>query len=132
MASILICEADPDVRRLLTVLMERLGHEAITLDRHVEAPPRGDLLLLEPLAPWCVEQARLVRMFFPEIPIVCMGQIPDGTGFWWYRHVQIPADEPPPPPPVQQPSDDELELDREMEYLVEPEEAEARGITEVE
>lgn len=36
------------------------------------------------------------------------------------------------PPPVQQPSDDELELDREMEYLVEPEEAEARGITEVE
>ena len=81
MASILICEADPDVRRLLTVLMERLGHEAITLDRHVEAPPRGDLLLLEPLAPWCVEQARLVRMFFPEIPIVCMGQIPDGTGF---------------------------------------------------
>jgi hypothetical protein len=46
--------------------------------------------------------------------------------------VAIPPDEPPPPPPVQQPSDDELELDREMEYLVEPEEAEARGITEVE
>ena len=53
--------------------------------------------------------------------------IPAGTGFWWYRHVQIPADEPPPPPPVQpfdsagpgtrlaqggQPSDDE-QLDRE-------------------
>ena len=55
---------------------------------------------------------------------VTMGRlIPAGTGFWWYRHVQIPADEPPPPPPVQQPSDDELELDREMEYLVEPEEA---------
>ena len=35
----------------------------------------------------------------------------------------IPADEPPPPPPVEQPSDDELELDREMEYFVEPEEA---------
>ena len=41
--------------------------------------------------------------------------------------MQIPADEPPPPPPVQQPSDDELELDREMEYLVEPDEAEARA-----
>jgi DNA-directed RNA polymerase subunit beta' len=64
---------------------------------------------------------------------VTMGRlIPAGTGFWWYRHVQIPADEPPPPPPVQQPSDEDLELDREMEYLVEPEEAEARGITEVE
>jgi hypothetical protein len=33
---------------------------------------------------------------------------------------------------VQQPSDDELELDREMEYLVEPDEALDRGITEVE
>jgi DNA-directed RNA polymerase subunit beta' len=64
---------------------------------------------------------------------VTMGRlIPAGTGFWWYRHVAIPPDEPPPPPPVQQPSDEDLELDREMEYLVEPEEAEARGITEVE
>ncbi len=63
---------------------------------------------------------------------VTMGRlIPAGTGFWWYRHVQIPADDPP-PPPVQQPSDDELELDREMEYLVEPDEAIERGITEVE
>lgn len=64
---------------------------------------------------------------------VTMGRlIPAGTGFWWYRHVQIPADEPPPPPPVQQPSDDELELDREMEYLLEPDEVEARGTTGVE
>jgi DNA-directed RNA polymerase subunit beta' len=59
---------------------------------------------------------------------VTMGRlIPAGTGFWWYRHVQIPPDEPPPLPPVQQPSDDELELEREMEYLVEPEEALDRG-----
>ena len=64
---------------------------------------------------------------------VTMGRlIPAGTGFWWYRHVQIPADEPPPPPPVQQPSDDELALDREMEYLVEPDEVEARGTTAAE
>jgi DNA-directed RNA polymerase subunit beta' len=62
---------------------------------------------------------------------VTMGRlIPAGTGFWWYRHVQIPADEPPPPPPIQQPSDDDVEFDREMEYLVEPEEALERGITE--
>jgi DNA-directed RNA polymerase subunit beta' len=64
---------------------------------------------------------------------VTMGRlIPAGTGFWWYRHVQIPADEPPPPPPIQQPSDDDVEFDREMEYLVEPEEALDRGITETE
>jgi DNA-directed RNA polymerase subunit beta' len=30
---------------------------------------------------------------------VTMGRlIPAGTGFEWYRHVRIPADEPPPPP----------------------------------
>jgi DNA-directed RNA polymerase subunit beta' len=55
---------------------------------------------------------------------VTMGRlIPAGTGFEWYRNVRIPPDEPPPPPPVLQPSDDDLELDREMEYLVEPEDA---------
>jgi DNA-directed RNA polymerase subunit beta' len=55
---------------------------------------------------------------------VTMGRlIPAGTGFEWYRNVRIPPDEPPPPPPVLQPTDDELDLEREMEYLVEPEEA---------
>ena len=49
--------------------------------------------------------------------------IPAGTGFEYYRHVRIPADEPPPPPAPPQPSDDELELERDMEYFVEPEEA---------
>jgi DNA-directed RNA polymerase subunit beta' len=44
---------------------------------------------------------------------VTMGRlIPAGTGFEWYRHVQIPADEPPPPPP---PSPEELEAQREMD-----------------
>jgi DNA-directed RNA polymerase subunit beta' len=55
---------------------------------------------------------------------VTMGRlIPAGTGFEWYRHVRIPADEPPPPPAPIQPAEDDLDLDREMEYLVEPEEA---------
>jgi DNA-directed RNA polymerase subunit beta' len=53
---------------------------------------------------------------------VTMGRlIPAGTGFEYYRHVQIPPDEPPPPPPPVQPSDDDMEL-HDMEYLVEPEE----------
>ncbi len=52
---------------------------------------------------------------------VTMGRlIPAGTGYDFYRGVQIEADEPPPPPP---PSLDELDLEREMEYLVEPETA---------
>src|SRR2546421_8932181 len=55
---------------------------------------------------------------------VTMGRlIPAGTGFEYYRHVQIPADEPPPPPPPPQPSDDELELERDMEDFGEPDEA---------
>jgi hypothetical protein len=49
--------------------------------------------------------------------------IPAGTGFEYYRHVQIPPDEPPPPPAPIQPTDDELELERDMEYFVEPDDA---------
>jgi DNA-directed RNA polymerase subunit beta' len=44
---------------------------------------------------------------------VTMGRlIPAGTGFEWYRHVEIPPDTPPPPPP---PSPEELEAQREMD-----------------
>jgi hypothetical protein len=48
------------------------------------------------------------------------------TGFEYYRQVRIPPDEPPPPP---QPTEGDLELDREMEYLIEPEEALGGGGT---
>ena len=41
--------------------------------------------------------------------------IPAGTGFDFYRRVRIEADEPPPPPPL---SDEELELEHEMDYFV--------------
>jgi DNA-directed RNA polymerase subunit beta' len=55
---------------------------------------------------------------------VTMGRlIPAGTGFEWYRHVRIPADEPPPPPVPPQPADDELDLDREIEYAFDADEA---------
>jgi hypothetical protein len=48
--------------------------------------------------------------------------IPAGTGFEWYRHVRIPADEPPPPPAPPQPTEEEMDLDREIEYAFEVEE----------
>ena len=55
---------------------------------------------------------------------VTMGRlIPAGTGFEYYRHVRIPADEPPPPPAPPQPTEEELDLDREIEYAFEAEEA---------
>ena len=54
---------------------------------------------------------------------VTMGRlIPAGTGFDFYRHVRIPADEPPPPPAPPQPSEDDLDLDREIEYAFETDE----------
>ena len=48
--------------------------------------------------------------------------IPAGTGFEFYRHVRIPADEPPPPPAPPQPTEEDLDLDREIEYAFETEE----------
>ena len=58
MAKILVSEADPDVRRLLIVLVRRLGHEAVVIDPDVEVPPRADLLLAEP------------GTHAPEVPVV--------------------------------------------------------------
>ena len=46
MASILLSEPDPDVRRLLVLLLERVGREAIVLGGGPEAPPPADLRAL--------------------------------------------------------------------------------------
>jgi DNA-directed RNA polymerase subunit beta' len=55
---------------------------------------------------------------------VTMGRlIPAGTGFEFYRHVRIPADEPPPPPVPPQPTEDEMDLDREIEYAFDVDES---------
>jgi hypothetical protein len=45
---------------------------------------------------------------------VTMGRlIPAGTGFEYYRHVRIPADEPPPPPVLPQPTEEDMDLGRD-------------------
>ena len=74
------------------------------------------------------------------VAVLAVAAVPSGSARaqgWWNPWAEqrppVPRENVrPQPPPVQQPSDEDLELDREMEYLVEPEEAEARGITEVE
>ena len=60
---------------------------------------------------------------------VTMGRlIPAGTGFAYYRNVRIEPDEPPPPPPL---TTEELDLEREMDYLAKPEGAHGRdGVAE--
>ncbi len=81
MAKILVSEADPDVRRLLVVLIERLGHEAIVLEPDVVVPPRADLLLVEPESTVCLEHARLARAYFPELPVLCLNALPAAGSF---------------------------------------------------
>jgi DNA-binding response OmpR family regulator len=81
MASILVSEADPDVRRLLVLVIERLGHEAIVLDRDGAIPPCADLLLLEPSSTACIDQARRARERSPELPIVAMSALPAEAAF---------------------------------------------------
>jgi DNA-directed RNA polymerase subunit beta' len=59
---------------------------------------------------------------------VTMGRlIPAGTGFEWYRHVRIPADEPPPPPAPPPPTEDDMDLDREIEYAFDADDLGPRG-----
>jgi DNA-directed RNA polymerase subunit beta' len=61
---------------------------------------------------------------------VTMGRlIPAGTGFEYYRHVRIPPDEPPPPPAPPPQTEDDLDMDREIEYAFDTDEplGSARG-----
>jgi DNA-binding response OmpR family regulator len=81
MARVLVSEVDPDVSRLLEALLERRGYEAVVLGNDVVVPPRADLLLVDPSTRPSIEHARLVRAFFPELPIVCTNPLPDDAGF---------------------------------------------------
>jgi hypothetical protein len=81
LASVLISEVEPDVRRLLVLLVERRGHAAVALDANVVVPPRADVLLVDPVDPTSVEHARLVRALFPELPVVCLNPLPKAAGF---------------------------------------------------
>jgi len=80
MAKILVSEADSDVRRLLVVMVERLGHESIVLEPDVVVPPAADLMLLDPESPVCLEDARLARAYHADLPIICLGAKPEERG----------------------------------------------------
>ena len=60
---------------------------------------------------------------------VTMGRlIPAGTGFEYYRDVRIPVDEPPPPPVLVPPSEDELDMERDIDYTYDVDEPIATGL----
>jgi CheY-like chemotaxis protein len=81
MARITLCESDPDVRRLLVVLVERLGHEAIVPGGGTNVPPPADLLLVEPASAICLAQARAARARYPGLPVICVSMLPANAGF---------------------------------------------------
>jgi len=81
MANVLVCEADPDVRRLLAVLVGRMGHKAVVPGPDVAIPPRADLILLEPESPACLEQARAARADSPDLPVISLNLVPEGGEF---------------------------------------------------
>jgi CheY-like chemotaxis protein len=81
MASILLSEPDPDVRRLLVVLLERFGHKAIVLDGGTSVPPPADLLLLEPFSASSLQQAEVARELDPTLPIISVSALPTAASF---------------------------------------------------
>lgn len=81
MARVLVSEVDPEVRRQLVRVIERLGHEAAVLSEGSPVPPRADVLVVDPVHRQGVEHARLVRAFFPELPVLCLNPLPESAGF---------------------------------------------------
>ena len=77
MGRILIAEPHADVRSLFEFVVDRLGHEAVSLARGdaSDLPPL-DAVILEPAAPGALALARSLRARFPELPIVCASIFP--------------------------------------------------------
>jgi DNA-binding response OmpR family regulator len=71
MASILLLESDPDVRRLLLIVLADLGHDATALDAGVDVPRDADLLVIDPMLPQHLDQASRARAAAPGLPIIC-------------------------------------------------------------
>ena len=77
MGRILIAEPHADVRSLFQFVVERLGHEWISVTRgDATELPAIDALILEPAAPGALELARTLRARSPHLPIVCASIFP--------------------------------------------------------
>lgn len=85
MASILLSEEDPDVRRLLAILLERLGHEVASLDAGDEFELEAlDLVVLEPAGREGLSHVRMLRGERSDLPILCVSVLPEEA-----RHLEI-------------------------------------------
>jgi DNA-binding response OmpR family regulator len=97
MASILLLEGDPDVRRLLLIVLAELGHTAGVLETGADIPQGTDVLILDPMSPPHLAQARGAREQVPGLPVVCVSFLrePGSLGDGRLVHLQKPftADE---------------------------------------
>jgi CheY-like chemotaxis protein len=77
MSRILIAEPHADVRSLFEFVVERLGHESLSVVRGdgVDLPPI-DAMIVEPAAPAALALARHLRARSPDLPIVCASIFP--------------------------------------------------------
>jgi CheY-like chemotaxis protein len=79
MARILVCEPHPEVRGLLTHVVERLGHEPVLPERNGGSSPAAaaaDVLVIEPADPHALDLARMLRQRREDAPIVCTSIYP--------------------------------------------------------
>jgi CheY-like chemotaxis protein len=77
MGRILIAEPHADVRSLFEFVVERLGHEPLSVaSEDANELPTIDALIVEPAAPSALELAQNLRARFPELPIVCASIFP--------------------------------------------------------
>ena len=70
MASILVADTNPAVRRLLELRLGRLGHEPVRWNGGEVAGATIDAALVEPADPEILAFARTLRRDHPELPIV--------------------------------------------------------------
>jgi DNA-binding response OmpR family regulator len=84
MASILLLEGDPDVRRLLLIVLADLGHAATAFETNADDQRGADLLILDPVSPSHLELARREREQNPGLPVICTSFVRErafpGTG----------------------------------------------------
>jgi CheY-like chemotaxis protein len=77
MGRILIAEPHADVRSLFEFVVERLGHESVSVTRGDGADLLPvDAMIVEPAAPAALALARSLRDRDPGLPIVCASIFP--------------------------------------------------------
>jgi len=74
---VLICEPDPEVRELLTLIVTRLGHEAVLDDAELGGV---EAIIVEPAHAPSIERAQAFRAYGVNVPVICASIDPPNGG----------------------------------------------------